>query len=172
MTTGTRSLAVHPPHVVPADRARGQALVEFSLVLIPFLFIMLGILDMGRGIYVYNGAAEAAREIARVTSVQPGSCPAGSTSMPSTCWSPQMQAVVATQKSLVPGLTTSDITISCTDLTGAPQDASQCYVGTGGAGQVRFVEVQVSVPFSIVAFNFLPVQPTFTFTAVSHVQMS
>jgi Flp pilus assembly protein TadG len=133
---------------------------------------MFGILDVGRGIYVYNGVAEAAREIARVTSVQPGSCPAGSSTMPSTCWSPQMQAVVATQKSLVPGLATSDITISCTDLTGAPQDASQCYVGTGGAGQVRFVKVQVNVPFNIVAFNFLPVQPNFTFTAVSHVQMS
>ena len=50
-------------------RDRGQSLVEFSLVLIPFLLILMGIIDLGRGIYTYNGVAQAARELARVTSV-------------------------------------------------------------------------------------------------------
>ena len=50
-------------------RDRGQALVEFSLLLIPFLWILMGIVDLGRGIYIYNGVNQAARELARVTSV-------------------------------------------------------------------------------------------------------
>ena len=50
-------------------RDRGQALVEFSLILIPFLWILMGIVDLGRGIYIYNGVNQAARELARVTSV-------------------------------------------------------------------------------------------------------
>ncbi len=43
-------------------RDRGQALVEFSLILIPFLWILMGIVDLGRGIYIYNGVNQAARE--------------------------------------------------------------------------------------------------------------
>ena len=147
----------------PRARDGGQALVELSLVLVPFLFIVLGILDVGRGIYVYNGAAEAAREIARVTSVHPGT----DITQPSG-WSSQMQAVVATQESLVPGLTTSDIGIACTDLAGTVQSGSECFVGT----QNRYVQVTVNVPFNVVVFDFLPVKPTFTFTSVSHIQMS
>ena len=51
------------------DRQRGQALVEFSLAVIPFLLILMGIVDLGRAIYQMNGTAEAAREIAREASV-------------------------------------------------------------------------------------------------------
>ena len=42
-------------------RDRGQALVEFSLILIPFLWILMGIVDLGRGVYIYNGVNQAAR---------------------------------------------------------------------------------------------------------------
>ncbi len=51
----------------------GQGLVEFAIVIPVFLVILMGVVDLGRGIYMYNGVAEAAREIARVTSVHPGS---------------------------------------------------------------------------------------------------
>jgi Flp pilus assembly protein TadG len=56
-----------------SKRRRGQALVEFSLILIPFLFLLMGVVDLGRGIATYNGVAEAAREIARTTSLHRGS---------------------------------------------------------------------------------------------------
>lgn len=152
---------------------RGQALVEFSLVLVPFLLMVLGILDVGRGIYVYNSVAEAAREIARVTSVHPGSCTNTDGTpcdwMPTTSdWSSQMQAVVATQESLVPGLTAGEIAIACTDLANVTYNSAQCYSGTVG----RYVQVTISVPFNVVALDFLPVKQTITFTSVSHVQMS
>ena len=51
---------------------RGQGLVEFSLAVTVFLALIMGVVDLGRVVYQYNGGAEAARELARVTSVHPG----------------------------------------------------------------------------------------------------
>lgn len=75
--------------------SRGQALVEFSLTVMIFLVLLMGIFDFGRAIFMYNGVAEAAREIARVTSVHPGSPLGGSA---------ETAAVVSTQKNLIPNL--------------------------------------------------------------------
>ena len=46
-------------------RERGQAMVEFALVLPIFLLVLLGVFDFGRAIYAYNDVANAAREGAR-----------------------------------------------------------------------------------------------------------
>jgi Flp pilus assembly protein TadG len=145
-------------HPDPAPRTRGQALVEFALVFPAFLLIVLGIVDVGRGIFVYNGVSQAAREIARVTSVYPGA-PFGS--------STQTQAVVARQASLVPGLGASNITIECTDMADTVRPPEECFTGTVN----RYARVSVSVPFNIVAKSFLPVIPVMTFTSVSHIQL-
>ena len=77
----------------------GQALVEFSLAIVVFLMLMMGVFDFGRAIYQYNGVAQAAREIARVTAVHPGAdftTTAGR--------STETKAVIATQKGLIPNL--------------------------------------------------------------------
>ncbi len=42
--------------------ARGQALVEFALVITILFFILMGVFDLGRGVYAYNVVASAARE--------------------------------------------------------------------------------------------------------------
>src|SRR5215207_6387877 len=84
-------------------RSRGQALVEFSLVIIPFVFIMMGIFDLGRGIYMMNGTAQAAREIARVASVHSG-CPQGSTNTCDMGSSSDIAGAVATQRRMLPGM--------------------------------------------------------------------
>ena len=44
---------------------RGQALVEFVLVTGFLLLVILGVLDLGRGVYSYGVVASAAREGAR-----------------------------------------------------------------------------------------------------------
>jgi Flp pilus assembly protein TadG len=88
---------------------RGQALVEFSLALLVFLVLLMGIFDLGRGIYMFNGVSQAAREIARVTSVHPGGVALGS--------SAQTTAVVNTQKALIPNLGTP--TFACLDIDGS-----------------------------------------------------
>jgi hypothetical protein len=62
-------------------RTRGQALVEFALVLPIFLAMLLGIVDLGRVIWANNALAGAAREAARFAIVHGGSastaCPVG-----------------------------------------------------------------------------------------------
>lgn len=44
---------------------RGQALVEFALILIPLLYVVFAIVDLGRGVYAYNTISNAARSAAR-----------------------------------------------------------------------------------------------------------
>lgn len=50
-------------------RARGQALVEFALVLPVLLLLMLALFDFGRAIYAFNTVSNAAREGARLAIV-------------------------------------------------------------------------------------------------------
>jgi Flp pilus assembly protein TadG len=116
-------------------RQRGQALVEFSLAITVFIFLMMGVLDFGMSIYKYNGVAQAAREIARVASVHQGNLNFGV--------SPEITAVVATQRGLIPGL--SSPTIACTDVNGAPVAlyASRCPT-------TAFVNVSVTSPYKAV----------------------
>lgn len=48
---------------------RGQTLVEFALVIPIFLLIVLGLFDVGRGVYAYNTIANATRAAVRVAIV-------------------------------------------------------------------------------------------------------
>jgi len=108
---------------------RGQSLVEFSLALIVFLMLLMGVFDFGRGIYMYNGVAQAARELARVTSVHPGTTLGAS---------PQTAAVLDTQRAMIPGLGTP--TYSCVDIAGAAV--------TGSCLADNFVEVRIVAPYT------------------------
>jgi hypothetical protein len=57
-------------HILSRPRRRGQALVEFALVLPIFLVLLFGIIDLGRYIYMNSTLSEAAREGARVAAVE------------------------------------------------------------------------------------------------------
>ncbi len=48
---------------------RGQTLVEFALVVPLFLLIVIGLFDVGRGVFAYNTIANSARAAARVAIV-------------------------------------------------------------------------------------------------------
>ncbi len=143
------------------ERRSGQALVEFAISLIPFLFLMMGVFDLGRGIYINNGVAEAAREIARVTSTHPcvdvTNCTIGT--------SAETAAVIATQKGLVPGLAgaSASITITCTTITNATV--------TGNCGPGDFVSVRVTVPFSAITPLLSMVVPS-NLSSISHIQLA
>lgn len=55
----------------PREREVGQALVEFALVLPMLILLLMGMFDLGRGVYAYNVVASAAREGARYAVVKP-----------------------------------------------------------------------------------------------------
>jgi hypothetical protein len=121
---------------------RGQALVEFSLTVVPFLILLMGIFDLGRGIYMMNGTAEAARDITRATIVhlRDGS---GNLGM-----SPETTEAINTQRSLIPGLVIAPATdITCVDEYDAvvPDDECQPDLADGRHG---FIKVRVTAPFS------------------------
>jgi hypothetical protein len=87
---------------------RGQAVVEFALAIPIFMMLMMGVFDLGRGVYMWNGLSQAAREIARTTSVHPGITLGTSADTRDT---------VETQKALVPGLFDPP-TYACIDIAG------------------------------------------------------
>jgi Flp pilus assembly protein TadG len=144
-------------HRSSREHRRGQALVEFSIALIPFLLLLLGIADLGRGIYTSNGVSEAAREIARTTAVH--LCASGAICTVGT--SAETTATIDVQKKLVPGLggPSSTIAFTCTNNIEVVQ--AQCNPGD-------FVEVTVTVPFSTLTPVLSMVAPT-SLSATAHV---
>ena len=95
-------------------RSPGQALVEFSIAIIPFMLLLMGVLDLGRGIYAMNATSQAAREIARVTSVH--RCAA--TPCADLGNSLETQDAIATQRALIPNLVFDpSVDIDCVDST-------------------------------------------------------
>lgn len=50
-------------------RPGGQSLVEFALVLPIIVLLLFGVLDLGRGVFVYNTLSEAARQANRLAIV-------------------------------------------------------------------------------------------------------
>jgi hypothetical protein len=114
-------------------RESGQALVEFSLAIVVFLFLLMAIFDFGRAIMQYNGVAQAAREIARVTAVHEGSdftTPGGR--------SAETNAVIATQKQMVPYL--QDPTIKCVEIDGT--------VVTENCKEGQWINVVIHAPYT------------------------
>ncbi len=135
--------------------AAGQAMVEFSLAIIVFLVLLMGVIDFGMAIYKYNGVSEAAREIARVASVHQGSLTFGNSS--------QITGVVATQKSLIPGLTSPSF--ACTDVNGAAVTLQ-----SGKCPSTAFVSVTVTAPYRPVT-PLLSLVGTWTMSGSSSAQI-
>jgi len=125
---------------------RGQSLVEASLGLSLLLALIVGTVDMGQLVYRYNGASEAAREIARAASVHPGSGNLGD--------SPEVASALVTQQALVPALVVDSF--ECLDIAAMPM-AGTCHPGS-------WVRVTVSSTFDPALPLLMPFAP-FVLTA-------
>jgi hypothetical protein len=117
----------------PAGEERGQALVEFSLAIIIFLVLIMAIFDFGRAIMQYNGVAQAAREIARVTAAHEGTDFTTNAGR-----SPETLAVIATQKRIIPNL--QDPTMTCVEIDGT--------VITGACKEGKWINVSIVAPYT------------------------
>jgi len=91
------------------SRSRGQGLVEFALAITVFMTLLIALVDLARMAFLFNGVSDAAREIARVTSVHPGTAGLGS--------SDETTAAVTYERTLVPGLAV--LSYACIDISGA-----------------------------------------------------
>jgi Flp pilus assembly protein TadG len=148
-------------------RRSGQALVEFAVAVIPFLMLVMAVIDLGRGIYMLNGTSEAAREIARVTSVHqwntPGVIDLGT--------STEASAVIGTQRGLIPNLTINpSVDIVCVDYLDQVIADDSCHSGKKTDGIPNYIRVHVTAPF-------VPVTPlvsafgSHTFDSTSRIQV-
>lgn len=144
----------------------GQALVEFAIAVIPFLMLLMAVVDLGRGIYMMNGTSEAARDIARVTSVHPWDVSKDLGS------SPEAIAVIATQRGLIPNLTINpSVDITCVDyLDQVLLDAKCAAGGTSDGNYPTYIKVHLTAPYA-------PVTPlvsafgTHVFDSTSRIQV-
>jgi Flp pilus assembly protein TadG len=135
-------------------RSRGQALVEFSLALPIFIGLLLMVFDLGRGIYVYNGVSQAAREIARSTIVAPGS-PLGTSNA--------TQSTINVQKTLVPNL--GNPTFECVDIAGAPSTNVPCTSGD-------YVRVTTTASYSpVLPLRIMGLPGSFTLKSTSSLEI-
>lgn len=161
-----RTLVQTPPPIRrPARRSRrGQAMVEFAIVVVPFLVLLMAVIDLGRGIYMMNGTAEAARDITRATIVhlRDGS---GNLGM-----SPETTEAVDTQRGLIPGLVIAPTTdITCVDEYDAVIPDDQCKP-VYADGRHGFIKVTVRAPFTPIT----PIVSAFgshTFESTSRMQV-
>lgn len=116
---------------------RGQSTVEFALVVPLFIILMMGVFDLGMAIYKYNGVSQAARELARAASVHPcvdpNACTLGDT--------PEVAAVLATQKNLIPNLGSPTYRCVYEDGSLVPGSGSGCTPGYS-------VRVTISAPYT------------------------
>jgi Flp pilus assembly protein TadG len=112
-------------------RRRGQALVEFALVLPILLLMIFGIVDAGRLIYTYNTVSNAARDGARVAIVNQSNFGTDTCDTTSTTAWPIGCAVTS---GLELGLTAADVSVSYRDATDSvacsdPNNPGQLLIG-------------------------------------------
>jgi hypothetical protein len=156
--------------VGPRDqRPRGQALVEFSMAVIPFLLLLMGVLDLGRGIYAMNATSQAAREIARATSVHRCS----NTPCTDLGTSAETQDVIATQRTLIPNLVFDpSVDIDC--VLAATPDTSEVIIPDSeckpSSTTDHYIRVHVSSTFTPIT-PFLGVFGDHTFESWSRIQL-
>jgi len=140
-------------------RALGQALVEFAFVLPVFLLMLFGLLDFGRFVYMNSVLSQAAREGARVASVEAGwigsadpSCGTfGGPVCPANVTALAADVKAAANRMVTPFATISNVYLSCDPQGGAPTGTwtgSTCANNTPGAPGYDVVSVRVVLTYT------------------------
>jgi Flp pilus assembly protein TadG len=145
-------------HLVPG---RGQALVEFALVIPVFLVMLFGVVDAGRYVYMNSVLSQAAREGARLAAVEAGwiasadaSCnQPGGPVCPATAAALAIDATAASNRMVAPFGNIQSLYISCDPVGSAPTGAwtsgTACDANSGATGNV--VSVRVLLTFRPIA---------------------
>jgi len=124
----------------------GQAMVESALVFGLFLTMLIGMLEIGRAVWVYETLTQAARAGARFAMMHGARNPHGGESTP-------VSAVEAMVESASPGLDPDDLTVTVT--------------WTPDAEPGSTVEVQASYPMTLIAAPLFSNQSSFSIVRTS-----
>jgi Flp pilus assembly protein TadG len=134
-----------------AARSTGQSLVEFALVLPIFLLLLFGLIDGGRLVYQHTVLSQAAREGARLASVEASWIGSGDTGCgaadgpvcPASTAAMKTDIITAANRMISPFavLTTTDVFVRCDPSGGSPTGnwtgTSCASNGTGNVASVR-----------------------------------
>jgi hypothetical protein len=154
-----KTIGVPVGHLDRRARCRGQSLVEFTLVVPLFVVMLFGIFDGGRAVYMTSVLSQAAREAARVASVEarwigstdPACNTSGGPVCPATFAAFKADLVAAANRMVVPFSTipSDQLYVSCDEPGGAPTGnwtTSACPSNTTG----KLVSVRVTLTFSAI----------------------
>jgi Flp pilus assembly protein TadG len=142
----------------PNRRRSGQGLVEFALVIPVFLLMICGVIDGGRYVYMNTVLSQAAREGARVGTVEAawlGSADAscgqtGGPTCPATAAALKADVLNAANRMITPfaKILSAQLYISCDAPGSAPTGAwtvgTACTASTGVTGNVLSVRVALT----------------------------
>ncbi len=157
----------------PARRERAQSLVEFALVLPIFLLLLFGLIDAGRLVYQHSVLSQAAREGARLASVEaswigqadPGCGSTGGPVCPADVAALRTHVLTAANRMVSPFavISSGQLNTRCDPSGGAPTgDWSAATCSSNATGNVASVRVVAS---------FTPITPVIS-TLVGTVSMS
>ena len=137
------------------QRSQGQSLVEFALVLPIFLLLLFGLIDGVRLVFQHTVLSQAAREAARVASVEAswigasgsGCGTAGGPVCPANVAGLRADVLAAANRNILPfaALTSADLHTRCDPSGGTPSGdwgANSCV--SNGPGNVASVRVSSS----------------------------
>ena len=138
--------------------AQGQGLVEFALVLPVFLLLLFGLIDVGRLVYMNSVLSQAAREGARLASVEaswlgssdPSCGTTGGPVCPANLAALRADVTAAANRMVAPFGSISTVYISCDPQGSAPSGnwtTASCASNTPGAPNYDVVSVRVVLTF-------------------------
>lgn len=152
---------------------RGVAVIEMAIIMIPMLILCLGIVEIGRALYTYNGLVKASRGAVRYLSTQSlASPPAGETAASLRLKARSLAVCGALDCSggaepLVPGLTLAHVQV-CDPLS-CPATHNNVSTGQGttnlvsvtiGASGATSYQFSFIVPWVVPGLSFTPVSAT------------
>jgi Flp pilus assembly protein TadG len=151
-------------------RSRGQALVEFALVIPIFLLMLFGLIDIGRYVYMNSTLSQAAREGARVAAVEaywmgksdPSCGSAAGPVCPANLTALRTDVLAGANRMIQPfaSLATSDLFTSC-DATTAPNPVTTQTCATPSIGGLASVRVTATFrPLTPLISSMFPTIPT------------
>ncbi len=115
-------------------REFGQALVEFALVCPLLVLLLMGMFDLGRGVYAYNVVASAAREGARLGVVKPN----------------DPDAIRAKALAVTPALDQTQLTMDAPTCTSQSGYATSCTIGNNMTITVHYRFQPITIFFSTI----------------------